>query len=242
MFNDILTVVWKERKALFRVQGGRTRILMVLLSPIFMAILMPIMFDEPEDWLNGVFPIILAVIVPMLLVAVTIPDSFAGERERKTLETLLASRLPDRTILFGKWIVSVILALVITYLALLLGIIVVNIKYWGGSFLFYSSRVVFANISLSFLMATLVAGAGILISLRAKTVQQAAQSLMTMFLLPLMLLQVVAVLFLREMIDYLTSIDTGLLLLIIVTIFLILDVIVNALAVYRFQRSKLILI
>jgi len=40
--------------------------------------------------------------LPLLLVGALVADSFAGERERKTLETLLASRLSDRAILLGK--------------------------------------------------------------------------------------------------------------------------------------------
>ena len=40
--------------------------------------------------------------VPLMLVAGVVADSFAGERERHTLETLLASRLSDEAILVGK--------------------------------------------------------------------------------------------------------------------------------------------
>jgi len=242
MKTDILTVVWKEWRAIFRVQGGRSRILMVMFTPILLAVVMPITFDDPNVWIDGFFSILVSIIVPMLIVAVTIPDSFAGERERNTLETLLASRLPDRSILFGKWIVSVIFALAITYGALILGLVTVNIKFWGDGLLFYSLIVGIANIVLSILMATVVAGAGILISLRAKTVQGAAQTLMMIFLLPLVLFQVVAMLFLRQIIEYIESVDGTIILLIVVGVLLVLDVIVNFLAVNRFQRSKLILV
>jgi len=40
--------------------------------------------------------------LPLVLVGAMMADSIAGERERQTLETLLASRLPERAILLGK--------------------------------------------------------------------------------------------------------------------------------------------
>ena len=45
-----------------------------------------------------------------MMVSSLVADSFAGERERHTLETLLASRLPDRAILAGKLLVPVAVA------------------------------------------------------------------------------------------------------------------------------------
>lgn len=48
-----------------------------------------------------IIPIVWAAL-PFVLSAVMITDSIAGERERQTLETLLASRLPDRAFVLGK--------------------------------------------------------------------------------------------------------------------------------------------
>ena len=242
MKNDILTVVWKERKALFKVQGGRSRILLVMLTPILLAVIMPLTFDGPEEWTDTVFSMLIAVIVPMMLVGVTIPGSFAGERERNTLETLLASRLPDRAILIGKWSVSVVFAWLVTLAALLLGLVTVNIKFWGGGLVFYSPTVAIGDLLISLLIATTVAGAGVLISLRANTVQQASQTLMMIFLLPLVLFQVVAVFALRPMIEYLENMNGEQLLIIVLLVLVVIDVIINALAANRFQRAKLILI
>ncbi|GAF72688.1 unnamed protein product [marine sediment metagenome] len=242
MKNDILTVLWKERKALFKVQGGRSRILLVMLTPILLAVIMPLTFDGPEEWTDTVFSMLIAVIVPMMLVGVTIPGSFAGERERNTLETLLASRLPDRAILIGKWSVSVVFAWLVTLAALLLGLVTVNIKFWGGGLVFYSPTVAIGDLLISLLIATTVAGAGVLISLRANTVQQASQTLMMIFLLPLILFQVVAVFALRPMIEYLENMNGEQLLIIVLLVLVVIDVIVNALAANRFQRAKLILI
>ena len=242
MINDILTVMWKEWKSMFRAKGGRSRFIMLLFTPVILSVVMPLIFDSPEEWTDKIFPIILSLILPMIMVAVTIPDSFAGERERNTLETLLASRLSDRAILFGKWLLSVVFAWGLTILFLLIGLVTVNIKFWGGNILFYSPILTAATLVLSFLMATVVAGTGVLISLRADTVQGAAQILMMIFLIPLVLVQVVSMLFLRQMIEYLENIDGELLLLITVAVLLVIDVAVNAAALARFKRSRLILV
>ena len=242
MMNDILTVIWKEWKSMFRVKGGRSRFLMILLTPVIMSVVMPLVFDSPEEWTNGFFAVILSVIMPLLIVGITIPDSFAGERERNTLETLLASRLPDRAILYGKWLLSVIFAWGVTIVFLLVGLVTVNIKFWDGEILFYSPLLITANLTISLLMATTVAGTGVLISLRSATVQQATQVLMMIFLVPLIVVQAASMLFLRQMIEYFESLDAVQLLVITATVLLVIDIAVNLAALLRFRRSKLILI
>ena len=52
-----------------------------------------------------------------------VPDSFAGERERHTLEKLLASRLADRSILLGKYAAAILYSLVFAVIVLALGIV-----------------------------------------------------------------------------------------------------------------------
>ena len=54
------------------------------------------------SWVTSPITMVYWAWMPLMLVTGVIADSFAGERERHTLETLLASRLPDRAILLGK--------------------------------------------------------------------------------------------------------------------------------------------
>ena len=106
MIQDILTVMWKERNALFIQPRSRYRLVVTFLVPIGLSIWMP--WDTGRDWFQDYLPsLIVTFALPLLVVGVMIPDSFAGERERKTLETLLSSRLPDRAILFGKLFVAI---------------------------------------------------------------------------------------------------------------------------------------
>jgi ABC-2 type transport system permease protein len=147
-----------------------------------MAILLP--WDSGLRWVESYTSLLLACVIPVLLVAMTIPSSFAGERERHTLGTLLSSRLPDRAILFGKVAIAVAFAWGVTLIVLLISLVTVNILYGAGELILFTPMVALADLALSFLIATLSAGAGVLVSLRSKTTQEATQILMAILLLP----------------------------------------------------------
>ena len=240
MIADILTVMWKERKGMFRYRGSRTRFLMVLLAPVIMAIVFPL--QAGPDWVEDLDSVFIAVFIPIILVSITIPDSFAGERERHTLGTLLASRLPDRAILFGKVAVSIAFAWGVTLAAILMGLVTVNVAHWEGKLLLLTPTIALADLGLSFLLATLAAGAGVLISLRSETVQEAMQTLTAVLLLPPMLMGMVATLMLRDQVGELfRAYDGTQVLLIVLAVLAMMDLGVFAAAMARFQRAKLIL-
>ena len=237
MFDDILTVMWKERKGLFRFRGSRTRFFLVLLSPVLFAIYFP--WSVGPDWVEEVPSVFIAAVIPIILVGITIPESFAGERERHTLETLLASRLPDRAILFGKLAVSLGFAWLVTLGVMLLSLVTVNVVHGEGELLFFKPIIAFADLALSFLMATLCAGVGVLVSMRSATVQEAAQTLMAIFLVPAMILQMVLLVFIDQLRDTLKNLDGTQVLLIFVAVLLVLDLAVFAAALKRFQRARM---
>ncbi len=239
MRSDILTVMWKERKGLFRYRGSRGRFLLTLLTPVLLAALLPIQIGR--DWGSTVFSVMLASIVPVLLVGIIIPESFAGERERHTLGTLLASRLPDRAILFGKVALAVAFAWGLTLFFLLVSLITVNVAHSEGGIILFEPIIAFADVVVSFLLATLTASAGVIVSMRSATVQEAAQTLMSFFLVPAVVVQVVFVFFLRDVIDYAERLNGEMLLVIAVAILIVLNAVVGVAALGRFRRSRLIL-
>ena len=192
---DIRTVMWKERKGLLWSQGTRWRIALPLLSPLFIAIYIP--WQAGTDWLEGYVSLLLCVAIPLLFVGISIPESFAGERERHTLPTLLASRLPDRAILVGKILSCVSFSIVILLPALLVGAAVANAVSWQGSVAFYRPFVLLVDLGVALLVGGLIGSAGVLISLRSETVQGATQALMGVFLVPPMILAF-ALMFLRD--------------------------------------------
>jgi len=238
MIDDILTVIWKERKSQFRVRGSRLRFLLMLASPALLATVFPITWGP--DWLAQVPPLIIAALVSVILVAVMVPESFAGEREHHTLETLLASRLPDRAILFGKLLLPMGMGWGVTLAFILWSMVMVNVVHGQGEFLFFSAPIAWGSLALSFLMASLTAGAGVLVSLRAATAQQAAQALMAIILIPAMLIQVVPLLFRDRIGQFIESVNGPQLLTIVVAVLAVLDVVMLVAAMARFQRSRLV--
>jgi ABC-2 type transport system permease protein len=238
MLDDILTVTWKERKSQFRVRGSRMRYLMMLLSPLLLATVFPITWGP--DWLAEVPPLAVAVLTSVLLVAVMVPESIAGERERHTLETLLASRLPDRAILLGKLLVPLAVGWGAAVLANLWSVVVINVAHWEGEILFFTLPIALGSLALSFLMALLTAGAGVFVSLKAATAQEATQILTFAILIPPMLLQIVPLLFPEQMKQFLDVVNGTQLLLIVLAVLVVLDVAVLLAAVARFRRARLI--
>ena len=245
MKNDILTVIWKERKGLFRVRGRRAQALLGMFSPVLLAIIFPL--QEGVHWVQSPLSLLLAFVAPLILVGISIPDSFAGERERHTLPTLLASRLSDRAILFGKIITSVLFGWGVTLVLLLIGLVTVNVANWGGPILFYKPSILLADLGFSFLVAMLTAGAGVLFSLRAATAQEAQQTLMAVLLIPPMILQFALFAILgsesgeARFREVMASLSFNQVILVIVAVLVVLDVALLMAALVRFKRARLIL-
>ncbi len=154
MIADILTVMWKERKGLLRYQGRRWQAIVALLSPALVAIVSPL--SSGEYLLDEALAVLLAAIMATLVVSMAIPDSFAGERERHTLETLLASRLSDRAILIGKIVLPIAVGWGITLVVLALSLITYNLAYWQGTFVFFALPVGLGSVTISLMLALLI--------------------------------------------------------------------------------------
>jgi ABC-2 type transport system permease protein len=241
MSADILTVMWKEWKSLFEVRGGRGRYLLILAVPVLMGLYGPL--RDGASWAAREDSVVVAAIAALVLVTVTITDSFAGERERHTLETLLASRLPDRAILFGKVAASMALAWAIALATAALGLVVVNLAHWNGRPILFTPLIALANVVLSFLVAALTASLGVLISMRSATAQGAAQTLMLILLIPPQIL-VAALLIGPEVLGpmNLSAINGGALLLAIAVVLAVASTTLFTIAIARFRRAGLILI
>lgn len=176
MLADISIIIWKEWKEFTRFQSGsRTGITGLLIMIAAFGILMPVQFGAM--WVESAASLSLWAIIPLILIGMIVADSFAGERERHTLETLLASRLSDQAILLGKIGAVVSYVWLITQVVFLAALIPVNILHGKGEFLFYSPQVAMSGLILSFLLSSLMSNIGVLVSLRAGTVKQAQQTL-----------------------------------------------------------------
>jgi ABC-2 type transport system permease protein len=203
-------------------------------------------WDAGEYWLAGPLPIIGAIALAILTVVLTIPDSIAGERERHTLETLLASRLPDRAIVYGKLGFSFGLASMIALSMLVLGLITFNLAHWNGSVTTYELWTGLAALAFSILIALLGAGIGVSVSLRAASAQEAQQTLTMLMFLPPTFLGITLMLLGRrasegggivELVSRWDPVHIGI---VLAGILLIVDIVVIVSAVRRFERASLI--
>ena len=245
MSKDILTVIWKERKGLLRFNSNRWKSFLTLIIPIAMfGIIFPIQFRD--EWLSSYWSVAVSLVTPILMIASTIAESFAGERERHTLETLLASRLPDQAILLGKLFTSMLFGWGVTLFLLLISLGMVNILQWDGHLRLYQANIFWINMAISLLVVGLVSNLGILLSLRSQTVQSAAQMIMLLLFMPLMLLQAVFFLLpsfmpVEPIKAALERLDVDSIALITSIILLIVNIGLFLGAKARFKRSRLIL-
>jgi ABC-2 type transport system permease protein len=243
MISDILTIMWKEFRELILqrsgLRGGGIGVLIVL--AVF-GVLIPL--QSGPDWLTSSTTILLWAWVPFILVNSVVADSFAGERERHTLETLLASRLSDRAILIGKICSAIAYGWGITLLGILVALVVVNVVFNSGHLLFFPLPNGLAIFIFSFLVAWLAAGLGVLVSLRASSVRQAQQTLslaFLVFLIPLLLLPLLPQNMQINVSNALQAFDFQSAALIAGAALLVIDLVLLGMANLRFKRARLIL-
>jgi ABC-2 type transport system permease protein len=174
---DFATVLWKEWKEIVMERsagstGSYRPLILIAVFGIFFPLRMgPERFFSPVGLLAPTF-------FSAIVITAVIADSFAGERERHTLETLLASRLSDRAILFGKIAACMAYGWVISIACIVVGAITVNVVNWHGQVLIYQDAASWLLLLLGPpLLGGVIATAGVLVSLHATTVRQAQQTL-----------------------------------------------------------------
>lgn len=244
MIADIWAVIWKEwRELLFQRGSWRAITLSLLPSVVLFGIILPSQLGQ--FWVESLLPLGLWGWLPLLPVTAVIADAFAGERERHTLETLLASPLSEQAILFGKVAAVVGYAWVLTLIILLVGLVTVNFVYGNGKLLFYPATITLGGMVLSLLTATLAASIGVLVSLRAATVRQAAQQLVfasiALTWLPMFGLGLLPNEWQASLLKSVMSGNATQIFLMIVIVLVVIDVGLLLVAMARFQRSRLIL-
>lgn len=242
MLSDTMTVAWKEIRELFFAPGNSVRG-RILIFIALAGVIIPL--QQGQKWLDSSLAVQLIVMEPVFLVLNVIADTFAGERERHTLETLLASRLSDRSILFGKLVTAIFYGFCISLALMFTGMVVVNVTHFDGAFHFYSGEVFLACILLSLLMVTFMATLGILISLKAASVRQAQQTLSITFLVIFFgLIYGVQALphdWLTGFISFAGNVGVYAIILLIAAFLVVVDLVLIGVTLARFQRSRLIL-
>jgi len=197
-----------------------------------------------REWVTSSMSIMVWGWMPFLWVSGIVSDLFAGERERHTLEALLATRLSDQAILYGKLLAAITYGFSLTWLVLLASIVTINIVYSGDGLLFYSFGTTMGALVFSILVSGLSGSIGVLVSLRASSVRQAQQTMsigMLVLFLPFMLLQFIPRSWLEAGSHVIENIQPVQVAIGLAVFLLVIEVILIAMAKRLFQRSKLIL-
>jgi ABC-2 type transport system permease protein len=243
MIADILTVAWKELREMlmFGDSRGRSKLSLLVLVLIF-GVVIPL--QSGREWVTSPLSAMVWAWMPYMWVYSVVADSFAGERERHTLESLLATRLSDRAILFGKLLAALAYGFTLTWAILLVSLVTVNVATRGGGLLLFSPVMTIGAFVFSILISGLSASIGVLVSLRAGSVRQAQQwmsfGLLILFL-PLMLIQFIPKALLESVSNAVTHANPVQIAGWVALGLLVVQSVLLAIAMRLFQRSKLIL-
>ena len=172
-------------------------------------------------------------IVPLMVASVIAADSFAGEKERKTLEALLYTPTTDFELVTAKLLAAWIPAIIVAWLGFVLYGIVANVAAWGTM-----GQIFFPNamwMVLAGWVAPAVAGlslsATVLVSVRVSTFQEAYQigAIVVLPIVVLMISQFTGVIYLSLGFVFLLGL-----------ICWIIDAVLLWMSVRSFQRSEII--
>jgi ABC-2 type transport system permease protein len=235
--SDLRTIIWKEWNDLLW-SGGRYDLFRPLLVIAILGVVLPLTFEQRWIELDSA-AVLIILYTPFMLIISFIGDAIAGERERHTLETLLASRISDHAILMGKVLVAVGFSWGITVFCLLLGAVVVNMSQGQALWVFYAPTDLFIVVLiLSLLTNLLAASGGVLISLKSATVRQASQTMILAIILLGLAVYGVARLLPASVTSAMT---TSQMVLVIMVTLAVIDVVLLAVSLVSFRRSRLIL-
>jgi ABC-2 type transport system permease protein len=128
-------------------------------------------------------------ILPLMVASVIAADSFAGEKERKTLEALLYTPTTDQELLVAKLLSAWVPAIAIAWGGFVLYAVVANLAAWStmGGIFFPTLMWVVLAIWVAPAVAGLGLGVTVLISARAQGFQEAYQ-MGAVVVLPILLL------------------------------------------------------
>lgn len=244
MIADMFSIIQKEWKEIFLMRGSvRSGLINIGIILVLVGVIFPL--QSGTGWLNSALGLATWSWLPLFLVMSAVADAFAGERERHTLETLLASRLSDHAILFGKLTSAVLYGWSIVIASMLIGAVTVNVAHPGNGIQFYPPDIFISGLVLSLLGMLLMGGIGILVSLRSSSVRQAYQRMSIIFLVvwfvPLILLQFAPVAVTKPIIEQLSRINGRQAVITIMLVLLALDTFLILLATRKFRRNRLIL-
>jgi len=172
-------------------------------------------------------------IIPVMASSVISSDSFAGEKERNTLEALLAMPLTDSELLFGKILVGFVPSVIITFVSFIIYTVTVDLLTFRrfGVYILPTLPWLVMIIVLAPAIALLGIGVTVVISSKVKGFRE-AQQLSAMLVVPVLALvfgQASGYLILGGSVIIVLSIIIG-----------IIDFLVFRFGLFLFQREKIL--
>jgi len=178
MDRDVWTVVKKELKEIVVITSTRGHLLSSAFLLGIFGFFIP--YEQGEFYLRQTSTSLSLYIflVPLLICSGLVADSFAGERERKTLESLLATRVPATALFAGKVLGIVVYTYVFLAVAILVSVIGANSYLWKigrKEWFFYNPESAFALFV--FTIPVILAGTavGVFFSLKCRDLRTAFQ-------------------------------------------------------------------
>jgi len=243
VIRDIWTVAWREWKELLSREGGLSGKLGLLIFGTFVGIFLPSQLGAA--WIEAPWVTLFWAWMPLFLVTAVTADAFAGERERHTLETLLASRLPDAAILLGKVLATVLYVWGLALVCMPIGLVTVNLMYADGGLLLYSPATFVSLAGLSLLSTLLGAATGVLVSLRAASVRTAQQNLsmisIALAFIPVLAFQALPMRLKAAVLTYFMGASISEVVVLLAAVLAALDITLLLIAMARFRRDRLVL-
>ncbi|MGQ0521101.1 MAG: ABC transporter permease subunit [Actinomycetota bacterium] len=133
--------------------------------------------ERPIVLVSGYLLAPLFLIVPLMVAAVLAADAFAGEKERRTLETLLHLPIPDRQLFLAKVLGAFLPAVAVSWIGFVLFAVVTNAVAWPVMHRIFVPTRLWAVVIFWVGPAVAALGMGIMVrvSARARTAQEANQ-------------------------------------------------------------------
>jgi len=184
---DALTVARKELRELLGERASRRGLqVQAVVIVAFLGIFIPAKLAGA--WLAASpAAIVLYLIMPSLVAGSFGADAFAGERERRTLETLLATPLADHAIVAGKAIAALAAALAVAVIAMVAGSVTINVVAAPPA-VFVPPPELWLGALLGTLASSCVSTAvAIALSIRIAVARSVQQMVSLMFVLPVFL-------------------------------------------------------
>lgn len=244
MIADVWTVTWKEwqefRDQLLSLRRGG---LSALILALILGIVAPVQLGP--EWVHSKIVVAYWPFLAATMVSSLIADSVAGERERHTLETLLASRLSDSAILIGKIVAAMLYGVGFAVANLLIGLVAVNIAFRESAPILFAAQNFIVTVALTILASLLMAGIGVFISLRASTVKQAQQAfgiaIIVLTMGPLLLFNAIDPEIREALLRRLAAVGETRIEVYLIAFLFVMSLIVIGAALARFKRGKLVL-